>query len=161
MDNFIEQLNKFLGKAALGAYAGGGKGVEPQRDGFIEYEYREDDFYYRDSYAGYIRSAGQEVVWYQGKPVWIQSYMGGMTPEHREDAEFAGETFSFLKKALSHGEKIESFQPRGERNFKDGDWKYQCEWTGDITEFKGGEKILYKGDTVFTHDFFGGLLKQQ
>lgn len=161
MENFNEQLNKLLGKAAVVAYAGGGEEVEAQRDGFSEYEYKEGEFYYRDSYTGYFTSAGQEVIWYQGKPVWTQSYGGGMTPQHRDDAEFADQTFNFLMKALARGEKIERFQPRGEKSFKEGDWEYQCDWKGDITEFKGAEKILHKDELVFTHNFFGGLLGQK
>lgn len=69
MENFNEELNKFLGKAAVNAYAGGGEEVEAQSDGFNEYEYKEGDFYYRDSYTGYFTSGGQEVIWYQGKPI--------------------------------------------------------------------------------------------
>lgn len=153
-----EELNKFLGKAALAGYAGGGEGFTAKQDGFFEYEYREGDFSYKDRFTGFFTSAGMEVVWYKGKPVWIQGYGGGMTEEYRENEDFANETFTFLQKTLSRGEKLESFQPRGPKSFTEGDWKYQCEWKGDIAEFKGEERIFYKGKHVFTHYFFGGFL---
>ncbi|MDO8676594.1 MAG: DUF5680 domain-containing protein [Candidatus Azambacteria bacterium] len=159
MEYTIEKLNEFLGKAAISTYAGDGKEVESQRPGFIELEYKDGDFYYRDSYAGFFTSSGQEVVWYQDKPIWTQLYGGGMRSNYQNNEDFAHETFSFLKKVLSHGEKVAAFQPRGEKEFIDGDWKYECDWIGDITDFKGSEKILYKNEIVFTHDFLGGLLK--
>ena len=140
MEFTLEQLNEFLGKAALATYAGGGKTVDPSTPdfvsrlpGFKELEYKEKDFYYRDSYAGFFTSAGQEIVWFKGKPVWTQVYGGRMVPEFQNEEAFAHNTFDFLKKAMSHGEKKESFQPRGEKEFKDGDWEYRCNWTGDIT----------------------------
>lgn len=166
MENILKQLNRFLGKATLATYAGGGKEVDPAKPNFVsrfpgfkELEYKEKDWYYRDSYAGFFTSAGQEVVWYQGKPLWTQLYGGGMKPKHQNDPGFAHRTFNFLKKALSHGEKSQNFQPRGEKELIDADWEYQCRWKGDITNFKGNEKILYKDEVVFTHAFFGGILR--
>ena len=166
MEFTLEQLNNFLGKATLATYAGGGKNIDPSKPDFIsrfkgfkELEYKEGDFYYRDSYAGFFRSAGEEVIWFKEKPVWTQCYGGGMEEKFCEDEKSAKETFSFLKKALSCGEKSSSFQPRGPKEFKNGEWEYYCALQGDITDFEGNEKILYKGNIVFTHKFFGGLLK--
>lgn len=166
MEFTLEQFNEFLGKAALATYAGGAEKVDPSTTGFVsrfpgfkELEYKEDDFYYRDSYAGFFRSAGEEVIFYKGKPVWVQHYYGGMEPEYLKDEKFARQTFSFLKKALSSGEKSAAFQPRGPKELIDEDWKYSCNLQGDIKDFNGNEKILYKGRIVFTHRFFGGLLK--
>lgn len=151
MDSFQRQLNDFLGKAALATYAGGGKRIETEKIGFFDMEYREGDFYYRDSFAGYLASHGQETVWYQDKPVWMCSYAGGMRGSKTDDADFAHDTFEFLKKAMRTGEKSKNFQPRGPKKLND------C--TGDITNFKGHEEIRYKGELVFVHDYFGGVLK--
>ena len=155
----FEELNKFLGKATLATYAGGGPEMDPEIPGFKELEYREGDWYYRDSYCGFFQSWGREVVWYKGKPAWNSLYGGGMKEKCRTDTEFEHRTFEFLKKALSTGEKKETFQPRGPKELFDGDWKYICHWKGDITNFNGNEEIRYKGETVFTHHFFGGLVE--
>jgi len=162
----LEELNQFLGKAALATYAGGGEVVDPSGPdfvaripGFKELRYEEGDFEYQDSYAGFFRSAGQEVVWYKKVPVWSQCYAGGMTEQYENNEEFVRETFDFLKKALSQGEKCATFQPRGPKNFKEGDWSYNCKLTGNIAEFQGSEEIRHKGEIVFTHNFSGGLLK--
>ena len=159
--SLLNELNNFLGKAALATYAGGGPGVDPEKaeKGMKELEYGNEDeeWYYKDSYAGFFQSFGREVVWHNGKPFWCQIYGGGMKPEFHSNLEFTHKTFDFLKKALSAGEKSEEFQPRGPKKFEEGDWVYESKTIGNIKKFKGSEKILHKGKIVFTHDFFGGL----
>lgn len=161
MDEVLSKLNEFLGKASLSTYAGGGAGLDPEKaeKGMKELEYgdKNSEWYYKDSYAGFFQSWGREVVWHNGKPFWAQVYGGGMKPKFHNNAKFTHETFSFLKKALSKGEKIKSFQPRGVKEFIDGDWEYSCNWKGNIKKFRGNEKIKYKKSVVFTHDFSSGL----
>jgi hypothetical protein len=156
-DYLLKTLNGFLGRASKATYAGGGGETESWRTGFKELEYRERDLYYRDSYSGFLRSWGQEVVWQNDKPVWSCLYGGGMTNKHL-DSEFAEKTFSFLKNALSAGDKESAFQPRGPKELSDGDWQYECMVEGNIDKFSGHESISYNGEVVFTHDFFGGLV---
>ncbi len=158
MEELLTELNRFLGKAALATYAGDGPEIEPQRVGFKELEFKEGDWDYRDSYAGFFQSWGQEVVWFKGHPFWNQIYGGGMLGKFQSNEAFALKTFGFLKKALSAGEKQEEFQPRGPKTFSDEAWAYFCEWKGDISNFKGNEKISFKGEIVFTHNFLGGLI---
>jgi hypothetical protein len=153
-----QTLNNFLNKASLATYAGDGKRVTSDKKGFYDLEYREGDFYYRDSFAGYLASHGQETVWYQDRPVWMCSYAGGMRGSKTDDAAFAHDAFELLKKAM-RTDRSEEFRPRGPRNLKDGDWEYGNDYTGDITNFKGHEEIFYKGELVFVHDYFGGVLK--
>jgi len=161
MDDLLKELNEFLGRAALATYAGGGEGVDPEQaeKGMKELEYGEKDgkWYYKDSYSGFLQSWGREVVWLDKKPYWVQIYGGGMEKEFHKDIQFVHQTFDFLKKAMSSGDKKNSFQPRGPQNFKDADWEYYCKVNGDITRFSGSEKITYKKKLVFTHDFLGGL----
>lgn len=143
----------------LSTYAGDGKIIDiPQRPGFRELEYREGPWYYRDSYAGYIRSVGHEVVWFNDVPFWSSIYGGGMTEEFSKDNAFTNKTFEFLKKAMSAGDKVNTFQPRGPRERSLEAWRYSCDWNGDISDFKGSEAISYEGTTVFTHDFRGGII---
>lgn len=156
--NLVE-LNDFIGKAAVATYAGGGERIKTDKKGFIDMEYQEGDFYYLDSFAGYLASHGQETVWYKDRPVWMCSYAGGMRGGKTDDADFAHDTFEFLKKAMRSGEKSKDFQPRGPESLEDGDWEYKNDYTGDISDFKGREEIHYKGEFVFEHNYFGGVLK--
>ncbi len=154
----LQELNRFLGKASLNTYAGSGQEVDPEEAGFKELEFKEGEWYYKDSYTGFFQSWGREVVWHNQKPFWTQIYGGGMTQKYQKDTPFAHETFDFLKKALSAGEKREYFQPRGPKSFSEGDWDYFCKWNGEIVRFEGQEKIFFKKEVVFTHDFLGGLI---
>ncbi|MFA6519864.1 MAG: DUF5680 domain-containing protein [Candidatus Paceibacterota bacterium] len=154
---FLAKLNNFIGEAALKTYAGGGVEIEPSEPGFHELEHRDGDLYYKDSYGGHFQSWGRETVWEKGKPIWSSLYGGGMEKKYHDDADFTHQTFNFLKKAMSAGDKQKTFQPRGPSKYEDGDWRYQATWNGDIARFLGHEDILYKGEIVFTHDFFGGL----
>jgi len=152
----LKELAKFLVKAKKQTYAGEGKEITPQRPGFKELEYSENDYDYRDSYSGFFYAPGQEIVRFKGVPIWSMSYSGGMKKEYHEDVEFAEKVFTFLKKALF---KITEDIPfRGPKHLKEGDFEYINEVEGDITNFKGHEKILFKGKEVFSQDYIGGLI---
>lgn len=159
MDNQLpfskEELFSFIDKAGKATYAGGGEEVKtPERPGFTEYEYTDGDFHYRDSYTGWFRSRGMEVVRYKGIPVWVCEYGGGMM-EGKKD--ISHDTFEFLKKAMSVDESgFDSL--RGPREFTDGDWKYTYAQNGDVFELWGYEEISYKGEVVFFHRTIGGIV---
>ena len=152
----LQKLAEFLVRAKIQTYAGDGKEVEPQRPGFNELEYSEDDFEYRDSYAGFYCAPGQEVVRFNGKPIWAMAYNGGMIKKYQDDEAFSGMTFAFLKEALKRVDKSRPF--RGPESFKDGDFGYVDETSGDITLFNGCEKIFYKDEEVFRQRYFGGII---
>lgn len=153
----LQALHVFIARASKATYASGGGKTKSQRKGFIELEYREGDWCYRDSYTGFLRSWGQEVVWYKNKPIWTCLYGGGMSKRYM-DSTIATETFTFLKKALLSGGKGSAFQPRGPKSFASNAWSYRCEFSGDITKFSGEEFIYKEKLIVFTHSFIGGIV---
>ena len=153
----LEELSKFLVKAKTNTYASGSeRNVAPQRPDFDELEFKEGDWEYRDSYCGFFRAPGQEIVRFKGEPVWNMSYDGGMLEEFYDNKEFAEQTFKFLQKAMRNVDVNKPF--RGPNNFKDDDYEYIMEVNGDIKSFKGTEKILFKGKAVFVQNFMGGLI---
>lgn len=164
LDFEIGDLVNFLLRARKKGYAGDGKKVEnPERAGFKEFYYKEGDFEYRDSYAGYFQAPGQEVIRYKGKPAWMMSYSGGMLPKFHGDLKLAKETFNFLKKALQHATKEEPF--RGPEFFKENDlipFEYFDNHIGDIKKFSGCEIIekVIDGSNVevFRQNYSGGLI---
>ncbi|MBI4144424.1 hypothetical protein HY486_04205 [Candidatus Woesearchaeota archaeon] len=151
-----EKLAGFLVKAKSQAYAGDGKEIRPQRPSFKELEYKEEDLEYRDSYTGFYFAPGQEIVRFQGRPIWAMSYSGGMRPEYHGQKDFAKQTFTFLKKALAMVEESKPF--RGPKNLGDGEWQYTNASEGGITDFKGTEHIFLKGKEVFRQHYIGGLI---
>lgn len=156
MDFSLQDLARFLVKAKKNTYAGGGKEIASQRPDFKELEFIEGDFEYRDSYFGLYQAPGQEVVRYKGKPVWLMAYSGGMKKQYHKDLDFAEQTFAFLVKALSQVEESKPF--RGPDSLKEGDYEYINKVDGDISQFRGRESILYKGEEVFLHDYIGELV---
>ena len=155
-EQFLRELNKFLGEASKATYAGGMTGTA--ENGYMVLTHIRGDWIYQDKYTGWFRSWGTETISYKGKQVWIQNYGGGMEERYIQDAGFARETFEFLKKALKNGEKMTQFQPRGQKLFKEGAWEYHGSLDGDISKFTGSEEIRYKGEKVFFHNFLGGLV---
>lgn len=153
----LKQLAEFLVKAKTNTYASGAENnITPQRPGFQELEFKEGDWEYRDSYCGFFRAPGQEIVRFKEKPVWNMSYDGGMMPKFLDNKEFAEQAFKFLQKAMM---KIEITKPfRGPGEFHDGDYEYIMEVDGNITNFRGTEKILFKDEVIFVQNFMGGLI---
>ncbi len=158
-EDFLNEINDFFGRAAVATYAGSGPRVAAERGGFQELAFEDGDWSYRDSYTGYIRSRGQEIIRYRGDPVWAQSYGGGMEGRFARDRDLSDRNMAFLKTALSSGDKRTRFQPRGPHELVRGDWRYAAEWAGDIAEFRGTEEIHHRGELVFTHQFIGGLIE--
>lgn len=151
-----KELFEFIDRAGKATYAGGGKiSLKPERADFHELEYKEGNFYYRDSYTGHTKSRGMELVRYKGKPVWSSLYGGGMV---KGKENLADKCFNFLKEAMKKDEKgFKSF--RGPHHFKKGDWKYRYEQTGDVEEFSGNEEIYFKKNLVFYHKMIGGIIQ--
>lgn len=151
-------LMQFIDKAGRATYAGGGEREKtPERKGFTEMVYQDGDFYYRDSWTGYIRSRGMELVRYKDEPVWSCLYGGGIVNGHET---LADDCFEFLKKAmLAKGTDTQS--ARGPEQFADDDWSYSYTQEGDKTEFSGYEEIKHRGELVFFHRVIGGVIKHR
>lgn len=153
----IENLKIFLKNSIAHTYASGGKEITPQRPGFIELEYQEDDWYMRDSYVGHFQAPGMTVVYFQNKPVWTCAYGGKVLENYYGKTE---EIFSFLKVALSQQnfKEAEEVPVRGPNLYEENDWKYTFDFEGDLKCFSGKEKIFFRGDLVFYQDVIGGIV---
>jgi len=154
----LKELAHFLVKAKTHTYAAGGREVRPQRPGFKELEFRDGEWEYRDSYAGYYFAPGQEVVRLKSVPVWAMAYSGGMRLHALRcgEEDLTKRTFAFLKKALL---KVDASRPfRGPGTFTYGHLDYVDSNSGDITDFTGREKIFYRGGEVFAQKYMGGLI---
>jgi hypothetical protein len=152
-----EELVEFIHEAASNSYAGGNKyELLPERPGFKELKYVRGEWSYRDSFAGYFKSRGMEVVRYRNEVVWSALYGGGMVTESY-DREFAREIFGFLRKCLSvDGKGFDSY--RGPAVLQIGKWKYAYQQEGDVTDFSGFESIEFQKKKVFEHRIIGGLV---
>lgn len=161
----LEDLVEFLLEARKSGYAGSAQKVDnPQRPGFKEFApYKKGLFEYVDSYSGHYYAPGQEVIRYNGIPIWNMSYNGGMLPEFHGNLEFSKRVYNFLKIALLKAEKNNPF--RGPPLFEDDNFSYDNTSKGDITNFHGSERVWFKGfeeifvqRVVFKQDYIGGLI---
>lgn len=153
----IEALKTFLRNSSGHTYAGDGKPVSPQRPGFKELEYREDDWYLRDSYVGHYQAPGMTTVYFKDQPVWACAYGGKVMEKYYPKVE---EIFVFLRKALRRKDlkKAEDIPVRGPSEFKDGNFRYTFGFEGDMKCFSGREKIFLDNKLVFFQDIIGGLV---
>lgn len=152
----LKKLEDFLFTANKNGYAANETRILPQRPGFKELEYREGEWYFRDSYAGWYMAPGQEVVYFKDEPVWTMAYTGGMKKEWHKDEYFTSETLKFLKEALLAMDKSTPF--RGPSSFKRDEWCYLTKVKGDTTDFTGNEKIYNNSNLVFEQNYIGGLI---
>jgi hypothetical protein len=140
-----QNLIPFLLKAKRCTYAGKGAFSPSSRPYSKDLEYREGEFYYLDSYFGGNRFSGEEVVYFQNKPVWAMNYTGRTL-----DSRFSGD---FLKSALLKG--TEELPYRGPELYREGMYTYRLKTEGCFEWFSGYETILI-GDTVVYECYFHG-----
>ena len=154
----LDDLVAFIIRARNHGYAGSAKEVNnPQRPGFKEFlPYSEGSFEYIDSYAGHYYAPGQEVVRFNGTPVWNMAYNGGIIPQFQGNLEFAKQISNFLKDALARVDYTRPF--RGPNCFVLSPFIYFNQSEGDITNFKGTERIIFSLNEVFRQDYIGGLI---
>lgn len=152
-----EKLYFFIAKALRKTYASlGVEEVSTNSDGFKELHFSEGELVYKDSYTGFFKSRGFEVVRYQNSPIWMCSYGGGMI---KSEKTLAFETFTFLKKVfLADTLGFKTF--RGPQIFTDKNWKYSYSQKGDINEFQGYEEIHLSNELVFFHHIIGGEIRE-
>jgi len=76
MREFTDQLNDFIVRAKAATYVGSGRESSSSRPGSHDLEFRERAFQYLDSYFGGADFIGEEVVYFEKKPVWAMNYYG-------------------------------------------------------------------------------------
>ena len=145
------ELIRFILKAKKHTYASG----NPARkldDGFEEFLYEEEDYKYRDRYHARDPKpfGGQEVVWQNNNAIWIMNYYGFML----SDKINSKKVYEFLRKAMSLVDQKRPF--RGPLNLKEGYFEYTDKSEGNLDNFKGTEKILYKGEDIYRLEYHGG-----
>lgn len=153
---WLQSLAKFIVEANKNTWAADAPEVEPQRPGYNELEYKSSDgsWLLRDSYSGYFRAPGMTTVYYKSTPAWVMAYGGsGM---NREAYHLVENAFEFLKAALM---KVSSDLPlRGPSEYREEEWIYTFEVSGDIEDCIWTERITFKGEPVFTQSGFAGIV---
>jgi len=149
-------LSNFLVKAKIATYASIGETDERVlEDGAKELVFEDGNLKYRDRYYGFNPFIGEEVVFENGKIVWSMNYYGKIT----SNIISAKQIYEFLKMAMRQVKEDRPF--RGPNNLKSGDFEYIDKSTGDINDFSGTEKILFKGQEIYRLVYHGGNVKNK
>lgn len=141
------KLIAFLCRAKRNGYAA--KAAEekaPSRPAAHDISYREENFFYFDTFLGGEQFAGEEAVWINENPVWTMNYAGRVMGEG-----FSGD---FLKAALLLVPEEAPF--RGPSLYRDGDNIYTCSFSGGFAWYQGREEIFCGEEKVYECFFHGG-----
>ncbi len=147
----MDKLINFLIKAKNNTYANGLGKVESSRKHSSDMKFVEKEFEYLDSYFGSNDFSGQEIIYKDNVPIWSMVYYGKILDvSHRTDIVF------LLKESLK---LVDEKQPyRGPKKNIINKKKYVCNVDGDISFFKGIEKIIIDNREVYKLYFSGGKI---
>lgn len=147
----------FLIEAKKSTYANGtAEKIESNRLGSKDYEYKKDNMLYHDTYFGGTNFIGEEVVYIDNKIYWAMNYYGVTLDENLGEEAMD----NALRPALMQVGVSENIIPvRGPREYKNGDFKYTFEVSGDLTNFSGIETIYKNDKKIYELKCNGGLIK--
>ncbi len=146
-----KELTDFLLKSRTKTYAGNSGKVKPLLEGARQLEYKEGNWLYRDIYnQGRGKFAGLETIYFEGKPVWSESYYGNFEKMTEEEVD------KILRHALI--DKARDVRIWNTVRYEMGDYIYLNEGSGNIDELEGSERIEKNGETVYFFYYAGGFV---
>ncbi len=147
--NNTEALRGFLLDANKAGYASGTPGTK-EPDGSTTIEFESGDYKMQDNFFGGEPYGGREVIFLEGKPIWIMVYYGNVD----ESVENVRDIYTFLQKALA--QPPEDLPLRGPKVFEEGDLKYENSWQGELEKFSGKEIITRNRRMIYGARYLGG-----
>jgi len=154
MTTMTVQLNNFIVRAKAATYVGSGEATASCRPGSHDLQFSDGAFHYLDSYFGGADFIGEEVVYFEDKPVWAMNYYGCLLAPDRIAAE---ETGQMIKESLARLYQQNRFL--GGFEYTDGRDTYHDTNEGDVNSFTGKEWIERDGIRVYELVYHGGLIK--
>lgn len=153
----MEELKNFLIEAKRQTYAN--ENVEKKASSRREshdYEYSNGTMTYHDTYFGGTNFMGEEVVYEQDNtPIWGMNYYGITI-----DKELSEEAIDkALRPALMQVGNDDIIPVRGPKKYKNGEYEYIFNVTGDLEYFVGEESIYKNGKIVYQLKCHGGMIK--
>ena len=149
------ELKAFIVRAKADCYVGGGQKSLAYRPFSHDLQFHEGTFAYLDSYFGGTDFIGQEVVYFDGKPVWAMNYYGKILDPGRIDGQTTGRIImESLSKLYQEGRFLGGFEygtPLG---------TYFDTNEGDVSSFRGLEWITVQDQKVYELVYHGGLVKE-
>ena len=154
MMSMTAQLSELIVKAKSATYVGSGKASASCRPGSHDLQFNEGRFHYWDSYFGGADFIGEEVVYFDARPIWAMNYYGRLLAPDRITAE---ETGQMIKKSLSRLYQENRFL--GGYEYTEGSDTYHDTNQGDVESFSGKEWIERDGVRVYELVYHGGMIR--
>ncbi len=150
------ELIDFIHEAGLNSYLKPGvmPNKVPFRPGCDEFSYERGDWKYLDSYAWDHDGGGEELIYYQGKVVWVMNYYGFLV-----GTDDKKEIYGFLHDALRLRHPV--LPVRGDA-FDDPTrgLRYEIEFgRAEIGNFMGVERIFKNNVKVYECYLHGGFVR--
>jgi len=124
----------------------------PVGDGTEQMAFDRADWSYRDRYAGQNPYGGHELVWHDGRVVWMKNYIAEVLAE----APPMEAIYAFQREVL--GKPDPKHLMRGPASYGKGPWCYANTVTGNLSRFSGEETIAFESKPVYRMIFHGGLV---
>jgi hypothetical protein len=153
--DFLDRLNSFIILAKSKTYIGDGQPNPSCRTDSHDLTFTKDDFSYLDSYFGGADFIGEEVVHFQGRPVWAENYYGRLL---KPEMISAAEVGQILKESLSLMYQEGRFLGGYAHNTPRGDYFDTSQ--GDLTAFSGREWVTIQEVKVYELLYHGGLIRE-
>ena len=146
-----EDLKKFITEARRNTFAGNGVAADnPRLKGSKDLEFRKAEWQYQDIYfSGKDNLIGQEIVYYNARPVWGMNYFGSQLGEKETE---------FLKRALS--DLAEKCRFGGKCSLARKGFLYEDNGDGTMEKFQGQEQISVNQKKIYTLNYQGGSIKK-
>jgi hypothetical protein len=147
------ELTQFIVRAKANTWNGNARVSLSYRPGSSDLQYHEENLSYLDSYFGSTNFLGQEVVWHNGKPIWVMNYHGQILQPELYDGARAGITSQEGRGCVY---ALQTFLGNHEFTLKHS--VFCMKTTGEPSSFSGREWHEVKGVVVYSFDFHGGTV---
>lgn len=152
------KLREFLIEAKKQTYAN--ENVKKQistRQGSYDYEYRNNEMTYHDTYFGGTNFMGEEVVYISSEsPLWGMNYYGITLDENLSEEAID----KALRPALMRVGEDDTLPVRGPKEYINGDYKYTFEVNGNLDYFEGVETIYKNNKKIYVLKCHGGTIQK-
>jgi uncharacterized protein DUF5680 len=150
----IAELNAFIVRAKASTYVGDGEHITPCRAGSHDLRFVDGKWAYLDSYFGGTDFIGEEVIYFDEKPVWAMNYYGHIL---RDDLLTGAQAGQMIKASLSRMYKEGRFL--GGFEYAENDLTYVDASEGNADSFHGREFIRRGQDIAYELVYHGGLIR--
>lgn len=150
-----EALRQFLIHSNKAGYAGGDdKKWIKESDGSTTIPFEQGDWRSHDNFFGGEPYGGRVVVFHENKPYWMMIYYGWV-----EEGVETNLVYGVLRNALM--QMLEDAPYRGPKEYKEGEFTYSNNWSGEVERYSGEEQITQGEKLIYKANYMGGLVDQR